>query len=93
MSLNGLRVEWSRPTRVRPERSNGQRESSRARATREDGGRNAARSEPIGSYLHDGRKAVRAGPHGSVLVDPDTLPPLRARPALGTSRPGNANPA
>jgi lipoprotein-anchoring transpeptidase ErfK/SrfK len=43
-----------------------------------------------GSALH---RAVRAGPHGSVFVDPDTLPPLRARPPLGTSRPGNANPA
>jgi lipoprotein-anchoring transpeptidase ErfK/SrfK len=42
-----------------------------------------------GSALH---RAVRAGPHGSVFVDPDTLPPLRARPPLGTSRPGNANP-
>jgi lipoprotein-anchoring transpeptidase ErfK/SrfK len=43
-----------------------------------------------GSALH---RAVRAGPHGSVFVDPDTLPPLRARPPLGTSRPGNASPA
>jgi lipoprotein-anchoring transpeptidase ErfK/SrfK len=41
-----------------------------------------------GSALH---RAVRAGPRGSAFVDPDTLPPLRARPPLGTSRPGNAN--
>jgi lipoprotein-anchoring transpeptidase ErfK/SrfK len=43
-----------------------------------------------GSALH---RAVRAGPRGSVFVDPDTLRPLRARPPLGTSRPGNANAA
>jgi lipoprotein-anchoring transpeptidase ErfK/SrfK len=43
-----------------------------------------------GSALH---KAVRAGPHGSVFLDPDTLPRLRAKPPLGTSRSGNANPA
>jgi lipoprotein-anchoring transpeptidase ErfK/SrfK len=43
-----------------------------------------------GSALH---QAVRAGPHGSVFVDPDTLPPLRAKPPLGRPRPGNANQA
>jgi hypothetical protein len=43
-----------------------------------------------GSALH---RAVRAGPYGSVFIDPDTLPPLRARSPIGTSRPGNAEPA
>ena len=43
-----------------------------------------------GSALH---RAVRVGPRGSDFIDPHTLPPLRARPPLGTSRPGNADPA
>lgn len=38
------------------------------------------------------RKAVRVGPHGSAFVDPDTLRSPRAKPPLGTSRPGNSNP-
>jgi hypothetical protein len=42
-----------------------------------------------GSAFH---RAVRAGPHGSVFVDPDTLPSLRARPPLGRSRPGQREP-
>jgi lipoprotein-anchoring transpeptidase ErfK/SrfK len=41
-----------------------------------------------GSAMH---KAVRVGPRGSMFVDPGTLPPARAKPPLGTSRPGNAN--
>jgi lipoprotein-anchoring transpeptidase ErfK/SrfK len=43
-----------------------------------------------GSSLH---QAVWAGPAGSALIDPASLPRSWAKPPRATARPGNANPA
>jgi lipoprotein-anchoring transpeptidase ErfK/SrfK len=42
-----------------------------------------------GSATH---KAVRAGPNGSTFVESSALRPSHAKPPIGTSRPGNADP-
>jgi hypothetical protein len=42
-----------------------------------------------GSAMH---RAVRAGPNGSTFVERSALRPSHAKPPLGTSRPGNADP-
>jgi hypothetical protein len=42
-----------------------------------------------GSAMH---RAVRAGPNGSTFVERSALRPSHAKPPIGTSRPGNADP-